>query len=72
MDDLAGVVAAFEAAARSFDAARALLLHVISEGQQESNEGPLDGCQHPDAINVSTMGRGTMIFCPDCGAEVEQ
>lgn len=63
---LRGVMDTFDAAAKSFDAARRLLVVIMStEEEVEYSDGV---CRHADAVEVSTLGdRGQVFVCPDCG-----
>ena len=65
---LAAVGQSFDAAARSFDAARRLLLVVIAGDDVEQELDAVGPCRHPDAVEVTTLGdRGQVFVCPDCG-----
>jgi hypothetical protein len=65
---LSAVGQSFDAAARSFDAARRLLLVVIAGDDVEQEIEAAGGCRHPDAVEVTTLGdRGQVFVCPDCG-----
>lgn len=69
---LAAAVAAFESAARSFEAARILLRELVDAETETGSIEAAEDCQHREAFEVSTLGDGPPVWlCPECGEQIE-